>query len=112
TGVKAIKLKVTTEFGCSDEYSTTVRIDPDITVFIPNAFYPNSNVPCQNQDPDCNKVFKPAAAGYLTIEVFIFNRWGQQVFYTNDANVGWNGNMDNKMPGIPCQQDVYIYQVN
>src|SRR6185369_5756 len=80
TGLKSIKLKITTEFGCSDEYSTTVRIDPDITVFIPNAFYPGSKVPCLNGDPDCNTIFKPAAAGYQTIEVFVFNRWGQQVF--------------------------------
>ncbi|MEI6596429.1 MAG: gliding motility-associated C-terminal domain-containing protein, partial [Bacteroidota bacterium] len=63
---------------------------------------------------DCNARFRPAASGYLTIEIYIFNRWGQQVYFSNNAEEGWNGNMDGKPDGegIPCQQDVYIYQIN
>ena len=89
-----------------------IQLDPDITVFIPNSFNPGSTVPCASGDPDCNSTFKPAASGYATIEVYIFNRWGQQVFFTNNADIGWNGNMNNKVGGTPCPQDVYIYQVN
>ncbi|MEI6508855.1 MAG: gliding motility-associated C-terminal domain-containing protein, partial [Bacteroidota bacterium] len=116
-GVKPIKLQVTTEYGCVNEYTTTVTIDPDITVFIPNAFYPESTIdgvttPCPNGDAECNTTFKPAAKGYLSIEIFVFNRWGQQVFHTTDGTKGWNGYIDNNTSGIKCQQDVYIYQIN
>ena len=111
-GKKLIKLRAVTEFGCWDTVNHEVIINPDITVFIPNAFHPGSTVPCRNNDPDCNGRFRPAASGYLTIEIYIFNRWGQQVYFSTNAEEGWNGNMDGKPTGIPCQQDVYIYQIN
>lgn len=113
-GIKRICFKTTTQYGCSDTACMEVTIDPDITVFIPNAFYPNAdpNYPCPNGDADCDRVFKPAARGYQTIEIFIFNRWGQQVFHTTNADEGWNGYMNNQKNGTPCPQDVYIYQIN
>ena len=111
-GTKYVILQATTKYGCWDTAGHWVRIDPDITVFIPNAFHPGSTHPCPNGDPSCNSRFRPAANGYLTIEIYIFNRWGQQVYFSTDANEGWNGNMDGKENGIPCQQDVYIYQIN
>jgi gliding motility-associated-like protein len=55
-------------------------------------------------------VFRVYAAGFKTIEVYVFNRWGQQVFSTFDPNIGWNGLVNNS--GAECPQDVYIYQVN
>ena len=109
TGWTTVYLTVTTKFGCIDSTSRRIRIEPDITVFIPNAFKPSSSVPCEGE-PHCNDVFQVSIDGYLSVEVFIFNRWGQQVFYTQDGSVGWNGKMDNK--GADCPQDVYIYQVN
>jgi hypothetical protein len=113
TSNRKVSLRVTTQFGCIDSVIEYVRIDPDISVFIPNAFHPGSTTPCPSGDLDCNSKFKVAALGYMTIEIYIFNRWGQQVFYSNDANIGWNGNMNNvDAGGVPCQQDVYIYQVN
>jgi gliding motility-associated-like protein len=107
---KTIWLKVTTEFGCVDSLSKDIKINPDITVFVPSAFYPGSVQPCPNteMDPDCNKVFKVAADGYMTIEIYVFNRWGQQLFFTNDAKKGWDGTFN----GAQSPQDVYIYQIN
>ncbi|MEI6509278.1 MAG: gliding motility-associated C-terminal domain-containing protein, partial [Bacteroidota bacterium] len=118
-GVKPIKLQVTTEYGCVNEFTKSVTINPDITVFIPNAFYPGTDLdgkktPCPNGDMECNSTFKPAAKGFQTIEIFVFNRWGQQVYHrifgANDLIEGWNGRINNN--GIECQQDVYIYQIN
>lgn len=31
-----------------------------------------------------------------TFEMWIYNRWGQEVFYTNDYNYGWDGQIDKK----------------
>ncbi len=111
-GGRDIWLKVTTEHGCVDSTSRRIVIDPDITVFIPNAFFPGSGVNCRDGEL-CNRVFKVAADGHLSIEIFIFNRWGQQVYYSKDAEEGWNGKMNNgKDGGQDCPQEVYIYQVN
>ena len=110
-----VYLKVVTQpGGCIDTAMRTVCINPDITVFIPSAFRPvkgANTAPCA--DPtfsDCNEVFRVYADGFATIEVYVFNRWGQQVYMTNDPNVGWNGLVNNT--GAECPQDVYIYQIN
>lgn len=31
-----------------------------------------------------------------TFEMWIYNRWGQEIFYTNDYNYGWDGQIDKK----------------
>jgi gliding motility-associated-like protein len=110
TGWIKVYLKTTTEYGCWDTTSRDVKVEPDITVFTPNAFRPGSSVPCPEGEPQCNEVFKIAANGYATIEIIVYNRWGQEVFRTNDANIGWNGCVNNKL-GQECPQDVYIYQI-
>jgi hypothetical protein len=38
----------------------------------------------------------------------IYNRWGDKMFETNDANLGWNGKTAN---GVECQEGVYVYHV-
>jgi hypothetical protein len=126
TSWREVKLVVTTEYGCVDSTIRRIRIDPDITVFIPNAFRPTESgngtndltgslVDCPDGDLDCNRAFKVMADGYLSIEVIVFNRWGQQVFYTTDAKEGWKGRMrvgNSNDKGDICPQDVYVYQVN
>ena len=100
--------------GCIDTAMRDVEIEPDITVFIPSAFRPVTNVnanPCADPTlPNCNDRFFVYAAGFESIEIYVFNRWGQQVFSTFDSNIGWNGSVNNS--GAECPQDVYIYQIN
>ena len=113
TGWSTVKLIVVSIHGCTDSTEDYVKIEPDITVFIPNVFRPGdpnnggSTVDCPN---GCNRTFKVSATGYESIEIFVFNRWGQMVFKTNDPNDGWNGKDFNT--GKDCQQDAYIYQIN
>jgi gliding motility-associated-like protein len=118
TAWQKVWLTVTTEFGCTDSIQDSVRIEPDITVFIPNAFRPNSQngnenstAPCLDGNPSCNKVFRIVASGHLSIEVYIYNRWGQLVFESKNQNPEWDGTVNNDGKTF-CPQDVYIYQVN
>jgi len=110
TGEIPVYLRAVTEYGCWDTTSRKIYVEPDITVFIPNAFRPGSDVDCPEGDLDCNKAFKVAADGYATIDIIVFNRWGQQVFRTNNHNIGWKGTVNN-VNGQECPQDVYIYQI-
>jgi hypothetical protein len=105
---------ITEPGGCIDTAMRMVEIEPDITVFIPSAFRPvggANTAPCADPTiPDCNTSFYVYAAGFESIEVYVFNRWGQQVFSTFEPKIGWNGQVNNS--GAECPQDVYIYQVN
>jgi hypothetical protein len=110
TGDIPIQLRVVSEYGCWDTTTRWVCVEPDITVFVPSAFRPGEGFrDCPDPDPECNSTFKPNASGYATIEVIVFNRWGQEVYRSNDISTGWNGTIQNK--GEVCPQDVYIYMI-
>ena len=116
TGEVIIKLMATSDKGCIDSISKPIRINPDITVYIPSVFWPGSTVgydgSCMTGIPPapCNSKFFVSAHNFETIEIFVFNRWGKLVFQTSDINIGWNG--DDMKSGGPCEQDAYIYQIN
>jgi PKD repeat protein len=86
TGKYIIKLTVRSDKGnCKSEHWDTLTINPDITVFVPNAFTPNL------YGPERNNRFYVTAEGYEAFEVFIFSRWGEKVYYSTDITEGWNG---------------------
>lgn len=91
---------VINEIGCRDEGSTTI-IPPPI-FYIPNSFSPNGD--------GINDVFFVVSNSVLEYEMHVFNRWGDEVFSSNDPNVPWIG--DNQKNGeyyIP--NGVYNYTV-
>lgn len=56
-------------------------------IVFPNAFSPNAD--------RTNDIFKPAYYGnVISYRLSIFNRWGQQVFSSNDPGHGWNGTIN------------------
>ena len=90
---------VTNIYACSNTMTILVRILPEFRFWIPNAFTPG------NKD-DLNDVFKPIVIGVEDYTFLIFNRWGQQIYKTNDTEAGWNGTFKNQ----PCTDDVYIWK--
>jgi gliding motility-associated-like protein len=82
--------------------SNYVTIEVEPVVFIPNALRPDS------QNPD-NTVFKPVFQGFTPegYELYIFNRWGQQLFSSTSPELGWDGSYD----GRTLSPGVYTYQV-
>ncbi len=57
---------------------------------------------------DVNNVFHPNHDGVKTYELWIFNRWGEQLFYSDNILVGWNGRYGNT--GDILGQDVYFWK--
>ncbi|MGZ5243452.1 MAG: T9SS type B sorting domain-containing protein, partial [Bacteroidia bacterium] len=92
-------LKVTNNKGCenSDTINITQECDPHI--WVPNAFTPF------NEEP--NNTFKPVVYDVFTIEMKIYNRWGELVFVTRDINKGWDGTFN----GSPCTADMYLWTI-
>lgn len=101
TGTYTITQIVINEYGCRDTAQNSIRINGESTVFIPNAFTPNSN--------GLNDVFMPKLFGILSFKMVIFDRWGNEIFTTEDMTEGWNGRV--KGIGELVQQDVYVYKI-
>ncbi len=88
-GTYTIWLIVESAYGCIDSTSENVFIKQDFTLFFPNAFTPNG-------DGD-NDGFRPEGDGVDLnhFELYIFDRWGSEVFRTNDFYQPWNGKVQN-----------------
>lgn len=79
-------LTATNEFGCSSTKLQIIQIKEKLLYFIPNAFTPDGD--------DFNDNFKPIFVSGLDVydyHLIIFNRWGEIVFESYDANFGWDG---------------------
>ena len=57
---------------------------------------------------DNNEIFIPVGYGLAEIKLFIFDRWGVQIFKSQGEVIGWDG----KNKGKLCEQDVYVYQAD
>jgi gliding motility-associated-like protein len=68
---------------------------------LPTVFTPNGD--------GINDLFTPIPPyRYVqSIDINIYNRWGQIMFHTNDPMINWNGN--DQHTGKPCPDGVYYY---
>lgn len=88
------------EFGCRDSAYVTITVDSVGDGGIPTAFTPNND--------GHNDVFHLIGFKFHhLVEFRIFNRWGQEVFYTTDIKKGWDGTYN----GVPQEMGIYYYQV-
>jgi gliding motility-associated-like protein len=86
-------------WGCSDTTIKKIVVEPDFTIYVPNAFTPNQDFQ--------NDIFLPVIRGVNKYELIIFNRWGTKLFTTSDLFTGWDG----KYADQPCKQDFYIWKI-
>jgi gliding motility-associated-like protein len=97
---------VTNARGCSISSTVYVRVSNTAAVFVPSAFTPNND--------GLNDYFVFDILGATTINVQIWNRWGERVF-SNPAQANgmtapdaWDGNYKGK----PVEFDTYTYQLD
>lgn len=98
-----VVLEVTSIDGCIDTTTQQICIDPDVIIYVPNAFTPN--------DDGINDVFIPVTQGINPdkYELWVFDRWGNMIWYTDDLNEGWNGIV---LGGDAlCQIDTYVWKI-
>lgn len=86
--------------GCGND--TTIIRDSLAYVAIPNAFTPNGD--------GTNDIFQFWLNKTSNVEVYIFNRYGSQVYYNANqtAGTGWNGEHN----GDDAIEGTYVYMVN
>ncbi|HRH65007.1 MAG TPA: PKD domain-containing protein [Bacteroidia bacterium] len=99
TGTFFVKLIVENIHGCADTITGIVRVNEDYAFYIPNSFSPNAD--------GINDIFKPLGIGVHGYELFVFDRWGEQVFHSKDKLEGWTGEYN----GNPCPEGVYVYKL-
>ncbi len=91
---------------CYASDTVTVYVIPELSAFIPTAFTPNGD--------GLNDRFEFDILGANNVEVSVFNRWGQRIYYNPnqpnriDNQSGWDGTLDGKL--VPY--DTYVYIVN
>jgi gliding motility-associated-like protein len=103
-GCYPVVLTVTTVNGCTDTAEQLVCMDPDVAIYVPNAFTPNGD--------GNNDFFFPKGVGLdeTRYQLWIFDRWGNLIFTTTDWNQGWDGKVQGKSGEI-CQIDTYVWKI-
>ncbi|MFT6922801.1 MAG: gliding motility-associated-like protein [Crocinitomicaceae bacterium] len=90
------------EFGCTDSIVKKVVVKEELIFYIPNTFTPDGNELNQTFTPVFTSGFDP-----FDYSLLIFNRWGELVFESHDAKLGWDGSYK----GQYSQDGSYIWKI-
>lgn len=105
SGEYFITLIATSPDNCRDTAVRKITINPDVVLYVPNAFTPGSD--------GLNDVFQvflpPTGVDLSTFNILIYDRWGELVYKTNDITLSWNGRKNNS--GEILKQDTYVYMI-
>ncbi len=107
TGIGAtsysIQLIAVNEFGCTDTAYNNVVIVEDLLFYVPNTFTPDGNAFNQTFQPVFTSGFDP-----FNFTMSIYDRWGELIYETKDAEVGWDGTY---LYSNLVQDGVYVWKI-
>ncbi|MDX2360731.1 MAG: gliding motility-associated C-terminal domain-containing protein, partial [Crocinitomicaceae bacterium] len=84
-----VQLVALSPLGCSDSTTMVIEVIEETIFWMPNTFTPDGDVH--------NQSFKPVfTSGYdpFDFHLLIFNRWGEIIWESFDASVGWDGSFN------------------
>ncbi|MGY6561291.1 MAG: Ig-like domain-containing protein [Luteibaculaceae bacterium] len=92
---------VTDNVGCSVEDVITITGLPETesNVYIPSAFTPNND--------GLNDIFFVKGFGFTSFSLKIYDRWGNQIYSSNNPAEGWDGTVN----GNPAPSGYYAFVV-
>lgn len=93
------KIQAVNEYGCKAYDDVCIEVTANYNLYIPNSFTPNGD--------GVNDVFQIFGTGFKNVEIIVFDRWGEKLFTTTDAQKGWDGTYK----GVNVKDEVYVYQV-
>lgn len=85
--------------GCIDSVTLYVEIFNEYFVYVPNTFIPDGD--------RVNEVFSGSFIGVQSVEIEIFNRWGQLIFSSTDIDFEWDGTYK----GRKVQNGTYVWKL-
>jgi gliding motility-associated-like protein len=101
-----IQLIATSPMGCMDTTYATIFFQEELIFYVPNTFTPD--------DDDYNQTFQPVfTSGFdpYDFSMWIYNRWGELVFETHDATIGWDGSYGKNREVDMVQDGTYTWKI-
>ena len=96
-GSYEITLIATNQEGCSDSITKWIEIAPERFIYLPNSFTPDGD--------GLNEYFYGRFIGLMSARFYIFNRWGEEIFFSDQLNFVWDATYE----GIPVQDGTYTW---
>lgn len=99
-----VSLTASTPLGCFDIYEMTIVVLSEAIFYIPNTFTPDED--------EHNQLWRPIFTSGFDIYSFnlqIYNRWGEIIWETNDASVGWDGTYG--IDGLKVPSGIYNWTI-
>jgi gliding motility-associated-like protein len=87
-GTYTVTLIATSDFGCIATAQTNIEVIEDLIYYVPNTFTPDGDSYNQSFKPIFTSGFDP-----YDYSLIIFNRWGEVVFESYNAEIGWPGTL-------------------
>jgi gliding motility-associated-like protein len=81
------------------EITLDVTVETDFYIYVPNAFTPDGD--------GLNECFEIKGVGFDAFEIKIFDRWGNQVFFSDNVENCWDGTINGQL----APQGVYTYAI-
>jgi len=90
-GFYPVTLYAISEDGCVDSTTMVINIEADVLLYVPNTFTPDND--------NFNELWRVYAEGIdiYTFHLQVFNRWGELIWESFNAEAGWNGTYGGKV---------------
>jgi gliding motility-associated-like protein len=98
-----VSLIATNGNACTDTAQVVITVQDIIIFYVPNVFTPDGD--------DFNEIFQPVfVSGYdpYDFHLLIFNRWGEPIFESFNADIGWSGTYSDQ--GL-VEDGVYVWKI-
>lgn len=102
SGNYLVELVAYSPLGCSDSAYINIELVEEVIYYIPNTFTPDGDAFNQRFQPVFTSGYDP-----YDFELLIFNRWGEIIFESHDASIGWDGTFGGKM----VQDGTYSWKI-
>jgi gliding motility-associated-like protein len=94
-----VTLIATNDYGCTDTVQGNIEYLDEPSLYVPNTFTPEGN--------SFNNTFFPVGINIEIVDWYIFNRWGEAIFHSQNLGDQWDGSYN----GVLVADGVYVYKI-
>ncbi len=102
SGSYVVQLIAYSSLGCKDSVRMIISVEEELIFYVPNAFTPDGDAYNNTFQPVFTSGFDP-----YDFHMTLYNRWGEVVFESFDADFGWDGTYGGKL----MQDGSYVWKI-